>query len=166
MYWASEEIDMGIISSLLVGIIFGAGLVLSGMVLPSKVLGFLDIAGAWDPSLGLVMGGAVLASIGAFAVARRRSHSYLGFEMKLPTSRTIDRRLVVGSLLFGVGWGIAGLCPGPALVDLGTGQAKAIVFFLALLAGMGLFELVERRRAGARPDVGGSGAVSRVPAQH
>lgn len=138
---------MGIVSSLLVGIIFGVGLVLSGMVLPSKVLGFLDVTGAWDPSLGLVMGGAVLAGLGAFAVARHRTRSYLGFEMKLPTSRVIDRRLVVGSLLFGIGWGIAGLCPGPALVDLGTGEIKAIVFFVALLAGMGIFELIERCEA-------------------
>lgn len=135
---------MGTITSLLAGLIFGVGLVISGMVLPSKVLGFLDLAGEWDPSLGLVMIGAVLAGTGAFAVARRLSCSLLGFEIKLPTSRVIDRRLVVGSLLFGVGWGIAGLCPGPALVDLGTGEVKAAIFFLALLAGMGIFEVIER----------------------
>lgn len=137
---------MGIVTSLLAGIVFGAGLILSGMVLPAKVLGFLDITGAWDPSLGLVMIGAVLVGIGAFSVAGRRQRSLLGFEMKLPTARHIDRRLVIGSLLFGVGWGIAGLCPGPAIVNLGTGQTKAIVFFLALLAGMAIFEIIERRR--------------------
>lgn len=137
---------MGIVTSLLVGVLFGVGLVLSGMVLPAKVLGFLDITGAWDPSLGLVMIGAVLAGIGAFAVARRRQRSLLGFEMKLPTARSIDRRLVLGSLLFGIGWGIAGLCPGPAIVDLGTGQAKALVFFVALVAGMAVFEFIERHK--------------------
>jgi uncharacterized membrane protein YedE/YeeE len=137
---------MGIVTSLLVGVLFGVGLILSGMVLPAKVLGFLDIAGAWDPSLGLVMLGAVFAGIGAFAVARRRRRSLLGFEMKLPTARGIDRRLVLGSLIFGVGWGIAGLCPGPAIVDLGTGQANAIVFFVALVAGMAIFEFVERHK--------------------
>ncbi|MER1941525.1 DUF6691 family protein [Castellaniella sp. FW104-16D08] len=137
---------MGVITSLLVGIIFGIGLVISGMIFPAKVLGFLDLAGAWDPSLGLVMGGAVLAGTVAFTIARSRPRSILGFEMKIPQSTTIDKRLVGGSLLFGIGWGIAGLCPGPALVNLGTGEIKAIVFFVALLAGMGIFELIERRR--------------------
>ncbi|HEX7386548.1 MAG TPA: YeeE/YedE family protein [Castellaniella sp.] len=137
---------MGIVTSLLVGVAFGVGLILSGMVLPAKVLGFLDITGAWDPSLGLVMIGAVLTGIGAFTVARHRQRSLLGFEMKLPTAHNIDRRLVLGSLIFGVGWGIAGLCPGPAIVNLGTGQAKAIVFFVALVAGMGLFEFIERHK--------------------
>lgn len=137
---------MGIVTSLLVGVLFGVGLVISGMVLPSKVLGFLDIAGAWDPSLGLVMVGAVLASLGAFAIARRRRRSLLGFDMKLPTARGVDRRLVLGSLVFGIGWGIAGLCPGPAIVNLGTWQAKAIVFFVALVAGMALFEVFERHK--------------------
>lgn len=141
---------MGIITSLLVGILFGTGLIVSGMVLPAKVLGFLDLAGAWDPSLGLVMLGAVLAGVGAFAVARHRRRSLLGFEMKLPTARGIDRRLVLGSLIFGVGWGIAGLCPGPAIVNLGTGQAKAIVFFVALVAGMAIFEFVERHKDACR----------------
>ncbi|CAM5210290.1 hypothetical protein CDEF62S_00189 [Castellaniella defragrans] len=140
---------MGIMISLLVGVLFGTGLILSGMVLPAKVLGFLDITGAWDPSLGLVMTGAVLAGIGAFAVARHRQRSILGFEMKLPTARGIDRRLVLGSLLFGIGWGIAGLCPGPAVVNLGTGQTKAIVFFVALVSGMVLFECVGRHQDGA-----------------
>lgn len=141
---------MGIITSLLAGIVFGAGLTLSGMVLPAKVLGFLDITGAWDPSLGLVMIGAVVVAYGAFVVAGRRPRSLLGFEMKLPMARHIDRRLILGSLLFGVGWGIAGLCPGPAIVNVGTGQTKAILFFLALLTGMGIFEFVERHRARGR----------------
>jgi len=133
-------------TSLLAGILFGAGLILSGMVQPAKVLGFLDIAGAWDPSLGLVMTGAVLAGLGAFAVARRRQRSLLGFEMKLPIAHGIDHKLVLGNLLFGIGWGIAGLCPGPAIVNLGTGQAKATVFFGALVSGMALFEFARRHR--------------------
>lgn len=134
------------------GLVFGLGLWISDMILPAKVLGFLDLAGAWDPSLGLVMVGAILAGLVAFTLARRRKRSLLGFEMQLPTTRRIDRRLMAGGLLFGIGWGIAGLCPGPALVDLGTGEPKAAVFFAALLAGMALFELSERVRArrGAR----------------
>lgn len=136
---------MGIITSLMLGILFGTGLIISGMILPSKVLGFLDIAGAWDPSLGLVMAGAVLAAAGAFAIARRRRQSLLGFQIQLPGTRGIDRPLILGSLLFGIGWGIAGLCPGPAIVNLGTGQAKAVVFFLAMLAGMGGFEFIRAR---------------------
>jgi hypothetical protein len=139
---------MPIITSLLAGLIFGLGLILSGMADPAKVLGFLDLAGAWDPSLALVMAGAIAVGLLAFALAKRRTRSLLGLEMQLPKSSTIDRRLVLGSLLFGVGWGIAGFCPGPALVALGMGEAKAAVFVLAMLAGMGLFEFLERRPPG------------------
>jgi uncharacterized membrane protein YedE/YeeE len=128
------------------GLVFGLGLLLSGMADPAKVLGFLDLAGAWDPSLAFVMAGAIAVGLIAFAIARRRTVSLLGADMKLPTNRAIDRRLVLGSLLFGAGWGLAGFCPGPALVALGMGTGKAVVFVLAMLAGMGLFELVERRR--------------------
>lgn len=135
-----------VLTSLLAGLVFGLGLIVSGMANPAKVLGFLDIAGAWDPSLAFVMGGAVAVAALAFAVVKGRQRSLLGADMKVPTSRVIDRRLVVGSLLFGVGWGIAGFCPGPALVALGTGQVKALVFVIAMLAGMGIFELLERRR--------------------
>ena len=142
---------MGTMTAFVAGLVFGIGLWISGMVLPSKVLGFLDVTGAWDPSLGLVMVGAILAGLVAFTLARGRVRSLLGFEMKLPTARHIDRRLVVGSLIFGIGWGIAGLCPGPALVDLGTGELKALVFFVALLAGMGVFELIERARTQKDP---------------
>jgi uncharacterized membrane protein YedE/YeeE len=138
-------IVMSVAASFLAGAIFGIGLIVSGMANPAKVLGFLDIAGAWDPSLGLVMAGAIAVGIGAFAVAQRRTRSYLGLNMKLPSARHIDARLVGGSLLFGIGWGIAGLCPGPALVVLGMGYAKALVFVAAMLVGMGLFELLERR---------------------
>lgn len=136
-----------LIASLLAGLVFGLGLIVSGMADPAKVLGFLDLAGAWDPSLALVMVGAISVAAIAFAVARKRTVSLLGAAMKLPTARDIDRRLVVGSLLFGVGWGIAGFCPGPALVALGAGEVKALVFVVAMLAGMGIFEMLERRHA-------------------
>jgi uncharacterized membrane protein YedE/YeeE len=137
--------------SLLAGLIFGLGLIISGMANPAKVLGFLDLAGNWDPSLVFVMGGAIAIGIVAFAVARRRTLSLLGTEMRLPTARHIDRRLISGSVLFGIGWGIAGFCPGPALVSLGTGEVKALVFVLAMLVGMGLYELLERRKRRSMP---------------
>ena len=143
---------MNRISEFVVGLLFGIGLILSGMTDPGKVLGFLDLFGAWDPSLALVMGGAILVGVGAFAVAKKRTATFLGGALQLPTSNDIDKRLVVGGLLFGVGWGLAGFCPGPALVSLGSGQPKALVFVLAMLAGMLVFELSERRaqRAAAR----------------
>lgn len=138
-------------ASLVSGLVFGLGLIVSGMANPAKVLGFLDIAGVWDPSLALVMVGAIAVAAIAFAVARRRTVSLLGAAMKLPTARDIDRRMVLGSVLFGIGWGVAGFCPGPALVALGMGQGNALVFVLAMLAGMGIFELLERRKQAVRP---------------
>ncbi|MCU4120655.1 DUF6691 family protein [Variovorax sp. N23] len=140
---------MQILTSLLAGLVFGFGLILSGMADPAKVLGFLDLAGAWDPSLALVMGGAIAVGLPAFALARRRKLSLIGAPMRLPTLRQIDRRLVGGSVLFGIGWGIAGFCPGPALVALGMGKTQALVFVAAMLAGMLVFELLERRRRAA-----------------
>jgi len=137
---------MTAMASLLAGLIFGLGLIVSRMADPAKVLGFLDLAGAWDPSLALVMAGAIAVAAPAFALAKRRTTSLLGATMKLPASREIDRRLVLGSLVFGIGWGIAGFCPGPGLVALGMGEAKALVFVAAMLAGMGAFEWFERRR--------------------
>lgn len=134
------------IAAFAVGLLFGLGLILAGMTDPSKVLGFLDLAGAWDPSLAFVMGGAILVGVGAFALAKRRTTALLGGAMQLPSSRHIDKRLVLGSLLFGVGWGLAGFCPGPAIVSLGAGQWKAALFVLAMLAGMAIFEWAERRR--------------------
>ena len=133
----------------LIGLVFGIGLLLSGMTDPGKVIGFLDFAGAWDPSLGMVMGGAVAVAFVAFRIARARTTSLLGGAMNLPRVTDIDRRLVLGSLAFGAGWGLAGYCPGPALVSLGAAQPKAVVFVLAMLAGMALFEFLERaaRRA-------------------
>jgi uncharacterized membrane protein YedE/YeeE len=134
--------------SFLCGLIFGVGLIISGMANPGKVLGFLDLAGNWDPSLAFVMAGAILIGFFAFLYAKRRQTTLLGKELKLPTATHIDRRLVLGSILFGAGWGLAGFCPGPALVALGMGLPKAMVFVAAVLAGMGLFELIERRRGG------------------
>jgi uncharacterized membrane protein YedE/YeeE len=129
-----------------VGLLFGVGLIVSGMTDPGKVLGFLDLFGAWDPSLAFVMGGAILVGLGAFAVAKRRTTSFLGGAMHLPQRRDIDRRLVLGSLTFGVGWGLAGFCPGPALVSLGALQPKAVVFVVAMLVGMAIYELGELMR--------------------
>lgn len=132
-------------SSLVAGAVFGIGLIVSGMANPAKVLGFLDLAGRWDPSLALVMAGAVAVGSIGFALARRRGSSLLGLAMKMPTANRIDKRLLGGALLFGVGWGVAGFCPGPALVALGMGEPKAVVFVVAMLAGMGLYEWRERR---------------------
>ncbi|WP_004177473.1 YeeE/YedE family protein [Nitrosospira lacus] len=128
------------------GLIFGLGLILAGMANPGKVLAFLDVAGAWDPSLALVMAGAIGVGSVAFAMAGKRDRSYLGFPINLPTSRVIDKRLVLGSLAFGMGWGMAGICPGPALVLVGSGSVKGMVFVAAMLLGMGIFEILERHR--------------------
>lgn len=134
------------ISEFVVGLLFGLGLILAGMTDPAKVIGFLDLAGAWDPSLALVMGGAILVGLFAFGAAKRRTTSMFGGAMQLPTSRDIDRRLIAGSVMFGAGWGLAGFCPGPAIVSVGAGNSKAIVFTLAMLLGMVVFEMLERRR--------------------
>ena len=135
---------MNFIASLVAGLVFGIGLIVSGMANPAKVLGFLDLAGAWDPSLALVMVAAITVGTVAYFIAGKRTLSLLGLQMNLPSARQIDRRLVGGSLLFGIGWGLAGFCPGPALVALGMGQSKAAVFVLAMLAGTLLFEAFER----------------------
>jgi len=137
---------MAFFTSFLAGLVFGLGLIVSGMANPAKVLGFLDLGGRWDPSLAFVMAGAIAVGAVAFAVARKRTRSLLGAAMRLPSLQSIDRRLVVGSVLFGIGWGIAGFCPGPALVAVGMGQAKALVFVIAMLAGMGVFEWLEGRK--------------------
>ena len=137
------------LTSLLGGLVFGLGLIVSGMANPAKVLGFLDVTGRWDPSLAFVMAGAIAVGAVTFALARRRTASLLGAPMRLPATRAIDRRLVIGSALFGIGWGIAGFCPGPALVSLGMGEVKGLVFVAAMLAGMGGFEFFERRRRSA-----------------
>ena len=136
---------MNRITEFVVGLLFGVGLIISGMTDPGKVIGFLDLFGAWDPSLALVMGGAILVGLLAFTIAKKRTTTFLGGALRLPASTTIDKRLLGGGLLFGAGWGLAGFCPGPALVSLGSGQPKALVFVLAMLAGMLVFEFTERR---------------------
>jgi uncharacterized protein len=118
------------------GLIFGIGLIAGGMSDPAKVKAFLDLFGAWDPSLALVMGGAIAVGVFAFAAAQKRKASWTGEPMDIPNSRVIDTRLVVGGLLFGAGWGIAGFCPGPAIVALGSGLGAAGIFVAAMLVGM------------------------------
>ncbi len=135
------------ITEFFVGLLFGLGLIVAGMTDPSKVLGFLDLAGAWDPSLAFVMGGGILVGLGAFAAAKRRTTTFFGGAMHLPTSTVIDKRLIGGSLLFGAGWGLAGFCPGPAIVSLGAGQPKAAVFVAVMLACLAVFEAIERMQA-------------------
>lgn len=137
---------MNRLSEFLVGLVFGIGLLISGMTDPGKVLGFLDVAGNWDPSLAFVMGGAILVGIAGFANAQKRTSSFLGSAMHLPKSRDIDRRLLLGSLTFGAGWGLAGFCPGPALVTMGAGEPKAVLFVVAMIGGMLLFEALDRLR--------------------
>ena len=131
-----------------VGLLFGWGLLLSGMTDPGKVQGFLDLFGTWDPSLALVMGGAIAVGVFAFALAKRRSTTFFGGVMQMPTSRDIDKRLVVGSLIFGAGWGLAGFCPGPGIVSMASGELKAAVFVAAMMAGMLGFQLLDRAGSG------------------
>ena len=135
---------MQMLIAVLAGLIFGVGLIISGMTDPSKVIGFLDLAGKWDPSLAFVMGGAILIGIFAFRVAATRSQTLLGGTMLLPAARQIDRRLVLGALAFGAGWGLAGYCPGPALASLVAGGSKALIFTMAMLAGMVIFDMQVR----------------------
>ena len=127
------------------GLVFGLGLILAGMANPAKVQGFLDLFGTWDPSLAFVMGGAIAVGLAAFAVAGRMRRSLLGLDLALPGTKQIDARLVCGSIAFGAGWGLAGFCPGPALVALGYGETKAVVFVIAMLAGMAIYELLNLR---------------------
>ena len=127
---------MGNLFGFISGLVFGIGLILAGMADPSKVKAFLDLAGAWDPSLALVMGGAIALGAVAFALAKRRELSLTGTPIEFPTNRSIDTRLILGGVLFGAGWGIAGFCPGPALVALGSGKGAAGIFVAAMLVGM------------------------------
>ncbi|RGP53305.1 MULTISPECIES: DUF6691 family protein [Pseudomonas] len=127
------------------GLLFGFGLLISGMANPAKVLGFLDLAGAWDPSLALVMAGAVAVAFVPMQWIQRRGTTLRGEQAQLPTSRIIDRRLVLGSLLFGAGWGVAGFCPGPALVAASALMPQALLLVAAMLLGMWLFAQYDRR---------------------
>jgi len=130
-----------LLSSLLVGLIFGLGLCLSNMTDPAKVLGFLDLAGNWDPSLALVMAGAITIALVAFRIARRQSLSLTGAGLQIPTTTKIDAKLIGGAVLFGIGWGLVGLCPAPALVNLGFFNGQAALFVLAMGLGMKLSDL-------------------------
>ena len=132
-----------IVSAFVAGLVFGIGLIVSGMTNPAKVQGFLDLAGQWDPSLGLVMAGAIAVGLFAFGAAKKRTTAILGGVMQLPKKSDIDLRFVLGSVVFGAGWGLGGFCPGPVLVSLGTGRSEAVVFVLAMLAGMAIFEIAE-----------------------
>ncbi|MGD0723865.1 MAG: YeeE/YedE family protein [Roseiarcus sp.] len=139
------------IVSLAVGLVFGAGLCISGMTDPAKVLGFLDLAGLWDPSLALVMGGAVAVALVAFGLARRRRFALDGEPMRMPAARAIDAPLIVGALVFGIGWGLAGICPGPGIVDVGFLDPRAVVFVAAMAAGMLAHRLVGLRLPARAP---------------
>lgn len=131
-----------IVSAFASGLLFGLGLIVSQMVNPAKVLGFLDIFGDWDPSLALVMGGAVVVSALGYLVAKRRGMPVLASRLEIPNRRDLDPRLIGGAALFGIGWGLVGLCPGPALVGLTFGPTEIFVFVAAMIVGMAIFRLV------------------------
>ena len=133
---------MRLLVALFSGVLFGLGLVVSGMVNPAKVLGFLDVAGDWDPTLAFFMGGALLVAVPAFRVILKRPRPVLAEEFDLPAKKDLDARLLAGSALFGVGWGLAGFCPGPAVTALASGLAPAFVFVAAMVAGMALYKRV------------------------
>ncbi|MDD5577655.1 MAG: YeeE/YedE family protein [Methylobacter sp.] len=135
---------MQLLIAFISGLMFGVGLIISGMTNPAKVIGFLDLAGAWDMSLALVMIGAILVGLIAFHIAAKRPKALLGDLMRLPTARQVDLRLIGGALVFGVGWGLAGYCPGPALVSIISGGSKPVIFVASMLAGMGIFEIQDR----------------------
>jgi len=132
------------IYALLAGLIFGLGLIVSGMANPEKVIGFLNIFGRWDPSLAFVMGGAIFIGIFSFKYIVKREKTLLGGSLHLSNEKSINKRLIFGSLIFGLGWGVAGFCPGPALVSLGMGSLKGALFVIAMLAGMLVFKLVQK----------------------
>jgi hypothetical protein len=131
-----------IASAFAVGLLFGLGLLVSGMANPAKVLAFLDVTGRWDPSLALVMAGAVAVSAAGYLIARGRRKPLLAPRLEIPTRRDLDLRLIAGAAIFGVGWGLAGLCPGPALTILTVVPAQAATFVVAMVVGMLLFRLV------------------------
>jgi uncharacterized membrane protein YedE/YeeE len=140
---------MLMVTSLLCGLVFGTGLLVSGMVQPEKVLGFLDIFGAWDPSLLIVMAAALAVSAPGFVMVRRRARPVLAAQNLWPTRTGIDRQLVIGAALFGIGWGLVGLCPGPALENLSTLSPGVIVFVAAMAVGMVLHDLWVKHRGTA-----------------
>jgi uncharacterized protein len=132
-----------ILGALAIGLLFGAGVSVSGMINPAKVLGFLDFAGNWDPTLGLVMLGALIAAVPGYALVRRLDAPLTEQRFQIPTARHIDVPLVAGALMFGVGWGLVGFCPGPAIAAVATGLQDVLIFFAAMVAGMGLFRVFD-----------------------
>jgi len=138
---------MPLLTAFIAGLLFASGLILSGMTNPAKVLAFIDIAGRWDPSLAFVMVGAILVAAIAFRVGGARARTMFGGAIHLPGAKHVDARLVAGSVTFGVGWGLIGYCPGPALASLGVAGWPALLFVAAMIAGMVLFESVERLAA-------------------
>lgn len=141
---------MRILSALLVGLVFGAGIAISGMINPAKVLNFFDIAGTWDPSLIFVMGGALLTTFIGYRLVLKRPGPIVEAEFKLPTNRVIDARLIGGSAVFGLGWGIAGFCPGAAVPALGSGRYEVVAFVAALLAGLWVAKTIQTKQADKR----------------
>ncbi len=131
------------IIGLVAGLLFGFGLLISGMTDPAKVQGFLDVFGAWDISLALVMGGGLAVAIVGVQLAKRQKMSWIGTPIDMPTSTTINSKLLIGAMLFGIGWGLVGICPGPGIVLLGTGQWQAYVFIPAMVIGMVIYQWLE-----------------------
>jgi uncharacterized membrane protein YedE/YeeE len=128
-----------LLAALVAGLLFGLGLTVARMIDPAKVLGFLDLAGSWDPSLAFVLGGAVATSAIGFHLAGRRAAPLFADAFQVPTARSLDRRLILGSALFGIGWGLVGICPGPALAGLAVAPTKVALFVVAMLVGMAAF---------------------------
>jgi uncharacterized membrane protein YedE/YeeE len=151
---------MNLVTAFLAGLLFGGGLILSGMSNPAKVLAFLDVSGAWDPSLLFVMLGAILVAALAFRFARTRVRPLFGTHIRVPGAGRIDAPLVLGSITFGVGWGLVGYCPGPALTALAVGGRSTLLFVAAMVAGMAIFEVAERIRAGIEAQRGGTRAAA------
>jgi uncharacterized membrane protein YedE/YeeE len=135
---------MPMLTAFIAGLLFGSGLILSGMSNPAKVLAFLDVAGRWDPSLLFVMVGAILVAAIGFRVGGARARTVFGGHIHIPGAARVDARLVLGSVVFGVGWGLVGYCPGPALTSLGVGGWPTLLFVAAMIAGMAVFEVSER----------------------
>lgn len=133
-----------ILASIVAGILFGIGLVVSDMINPGRVLAFLDVAGAWDPSLAFVMGGALIPSAIAYRIRSKRSKPLLDSSFHVPENRKIDKNLIAGAILFGLGWGLVGLCPGPAFAGLILGRWEIVLFVIAMLGGMALHRLVQK----------------------
>ncbi len=137
---------MNLVAAFVAGLLFGVGLVVSQMIDPAKVLGFLDIAGDWDPSLGFVMAGALAVAAPGYILARRLLRPLCADEFASPATAEVDQRLIIGALLFGAGWGLVGYCPGPALASLGFGNRQTLLFVIAMLGGMAAYAAFDRYR--------------------